>query len=452
MAQRKKVLVINNDPESGGLIGRALEPYGFELTAASDARSGFEAAKDQIPDLIFINLLLPEINGLKVSKAIHSVEALKAVPIIMILAQTGDIDPRYTAAIGIVDVLVEPFSSGEIVAKARAALGEDALVPGAEDGTNIPFGDEGIEPIIVIDEDEENADEVLVAAEADPEMPHAIQADEHHLTEAAAVAEERDTERSEMAHRFKRGEDPAGERDLFSTFDPSGDETMSYRDEPESNISDTSNLPADDYDPATGEMSVSPIRRGLMIAASIAAGIALGIGGYLFFTAGNKQQPLQTQVTKVLPPPAASTPVAPATPGEKQGKITEIPVKQEPDDQGTTKQQQAKIHEPAASEEKVARKAPEAQTQPAKKAASKPIPADGPYYVQAGLFEHKDNAAALAAKIRKTGFEASVKNVDGADKKTLYRVVAGTYTSHTKAVEMSESLGRKGIKTIVRRK
>ncbi|HYQ47551.1 MAG TPA: SPOR domain-containing protein, partial [Thermodesulfovibrionales bacterium] len=84
-------------------------------------------------------------------------------------------------------------------------------------------------------------------------------------------------------------------------------------------------------------------------------------------------------------------------------------------------------------------------------AESKPAVADGLYYVQAGIFGNKDNAAALAAKIRNAGFEASVKNVEGGDKKTLYRVVAGSPSSHKKAVEMSESLNRKGIKTIVHR-
>lgn len=451
MMQRKKVLVIDDDEASNSLIGRALESCGLEVTAMRDARAGFETARTQLPDLIFISLLLPEINGLKVSKAIHAVETLKGVPIIMILAQTGEIDPRYTAAIGIVDVLVKPFSSGEIVAKVKEVLGDAVLVPRAEDGTDIPFDDEGIEPVISIDEDEETADEVLVAAEDDREMQHAIQEDERDLSGSAAAGREQSMERPETELRFKPPEDVDEERDLFSAMpDRSGEGTLSSRDEREPDVSGMSDFPAGDE----GNISSSPVRRGVMIAASIVTGIALGVGGYLFFTAGNKQQPVHKQVTKVLPAPSAGTPAAPAMPGEKQGRITEIPVKQEQEDQGTAKQQQAKAQEPAAPEGKVTGKAAEEKLQPAKKAVSKPVPvpAEGQYYVQAGLFGNKDNAVALAAKIRKTGYEASVKNEEGPDKKTLYRVVAGTYTSHKKAVEMSESLGRKGIKTIVRRK
>jgi len=142
-----------------------------------------------------------------------------------------------------------------------------------------------------------------------------------------------------------------------------------------------SDFPAGDEE----NISSSPIRRGVMIAASIVTGIALGVGGYLFFTAGNKQQPVHKQVTKVLPAPSAGTPATPATPGDKQGRITEIPVKQEQEDQGTAKQRQAKVQEPAAPEGKVTGKLLKRScSRQRRRIQASAGPAEGQYYVQAG--------------------------------------------------------------------
>jgi cell division septation protein DedD len=188
-----------------------------------------------------------------------------------------------------------------------------------------------------------------------------------------------------------------------------------------------------------------------MIAASIVAGIALGIGGYLFFTAGTKQTPARKQVAKVLPDPVTVAPSAPASPAEKQKIIPEIPVKQEPPDSRAAQKKESKIKEPVPAEQKSSEKKEDPQKQPSKKVVPKPGAADTAYYVQAGVFENRDNAAALAARIKEAGFTASIQTVDSPGRKTLYRVIAGSSASHEKAVEMSASLSRKGIKTIVRK-
>jgi len=86
---------------------------------------------------------------------------------------------------------------------------------------------------------------------------------------------------------------------------------------------------------------------------------------------------------------------------------------------------------------------------PGKAEGKKPPPQKRTYYVQAGLFENEANANALAEKIRQHGHAASVARVEIPEKNTLYRVTAGSFTSFNKAVAVSDTLNKKGIKTIV---
>ena len=456
MAQKRKVLVIDDDAAARKLIEQTLQLHGLEVMTARDARSGYETARTGFPDLIFVNLLLPEINGLKVSKAIHSVEALKTVPVIMIVSQPGELDPKYTKTIGIVDVLVKPFSADEVIAKTKAVLGEDAFGSAPEDLIAMPRDEEEPEPAIVLDMDEEEDAAVRAFAEGDREGP---QADEKHENSPVpdtgrASEDEGYAGLSERIRRFGQNEDGFEEQDLFSAVPGSSKEqTTTVRDESghESESRDIADESMDDYDPQAGEAPVSPVRRVLMIAASIVAGIALGIGGYLFFTAGTKQTPARKQVAKVLPDPVTVAPSAPASPAEKQKIIPEIPVKQEPPDSRAAQKKESKIKEPVPEEAKSPEKKDDPQKQPSKKAVPKPGAADTAYYVQAGVFENRDNAAALAARIKEAGSPASIQTVDSPGRKTLYRVIAGSSASHEKAVEMSASLSRKGIKTIVRK-
>lgn len=452
MAQKRKVLVIDDDAAARRLIEQTLQLHGLEVMTGRDARSGFETARMGFPDLIFINLLLPEINGLKVSKAIHSVEALKTVPVIMIVSQPGELDPKYTKTIGIVDVLVKPFSADEVIAKTKAVLGEDAFGSAPEELIAMPRDEEEPEPAIVLDMDEEEDAAVLAFAEGDREGP---QTDEEHENSAVpdtgrASEDEGCAGPSERIRRFGQNEDGFEEQDLFSAVPgSSGEQTTAVRDEPESrDIADES---MDDYDPQAGEAPVSPVRRVLMIAASIVAGIALGIGGYLFFTAGTKQAPARKQVAKVLTDPVTVAPSVPASPSEKQKIIPEIPVKQEPLDSRAAQKKESKIKEPVPAEAKSSAKKDDPLKEPSKKVVPKPGAAETAYYVQAGVFENRDNAVALAARIKEAGSPASIQTVDSPGRKTLYRVIAGSSASHEKAVEMSASLSRKGIKTIVRK-
>ncbi|MDP2156843.1 MAG: SPOR domain-containing protein [Nitrospirota bacterium] len=441
----RKVLVIDDDAAACGLIEEVLTRHGIEVLISPDARAGLEAARALIPDLIFINLLLSDTNGLKVSKAIHVVKSLEKVPVIMLISHRGELDPKYTVSIGILDTLVKPLKEAEIIAKTIAVLG-NAAVTEPEDETirDTSFRIE-MEPMIFHEEEEMIVKEEPASAmetRGEPVKDEAEEQDERKTM--SEMTTEGESYMPEKENPFNRKDDDA--RNLFTDeSDIFGDELKKPHTEAEEELlqekQDEDRFPDEDIDLSyEEEKPASPVRRMLLITASIVAGIALGVGGYLFFTAGNKHAPLEKQVTGVLPEPVA-IPIPPVVPVEKPNVIPEIPVK-------------AEMQKPVTAQAKEA-KPQEKKLLTPKQASKKETPAaaqgKGAYYVQAGLFENEKNANTVAQKIKKKGFTPTVRKLENARKKTLYRVTVGSYGSHKKAVEVADALGKQGVKAIVRK-
>ncbi len=234
MTRTKKILVIDDDAAGCELIDRTLQQQGFMVTTTQDARTGFEIAQRLLPDLIFLKLMLPGIDGLKVSKAIHAVPALTTVPVVMIIAQEGELDPKYTAAIGIVDALARPLHPHEIIAKTHAVLGE-AAVAGSGRGLMNPLLDgEGFEPAIVVDSCDATEDEMpgsAMGTDIDKRRHHASyevskSSGPDHLATDDAL---KDLSSGKLLYALRAGVEE--QPDLFSTVPlSSGDEKKALQD------------------------------------------------------------------------------------------------------------------------------------------------------------------------------------------------------------------------------
>lgn len=479
MTVAKKVLVIDDDPAACGLIEKVLAGAGLEVLTLLDPQAGLEAARANIPDLIFVNLLLPGTNGLKLSKAIHAIQSLEKVPVIMLISHQGELDPKYTVTIGILDTLVKPLREAEIMEKTIAILGDFALTQSEDETIREISLEEEMELVTPVEEGEMAEEAVLVS---DMELP-AGRMRENHAEMAASdtiheMTKEGEATMTEKENPFDKKEEH--DRDLFTDeSDIFGEELkkVSTGDRgklhPEGHEEEI--FPEDDIDISYEEQkTASPLRRVLLIAASIVVGIGLGVGGYFFFTAGGKQAPVEKQIARPLPEPAPVPAPAPAAiPLEKPNVIPEIPVKTEPQKPETGHAKEVKSQEltPKADAKKepvqkaeaekpkreaapaVAAQSGEKKTVTEKKSARKETGAAAKgkrlYYVQAGLFENETNAKAVGDKLKQKGFTPSVNKVESKDNKVIFRVTAGTYASFKKAVEVSETLNKQGVKTIV---
>jgi len=476
MATAKKVLVIDDDASACGLIEEVLTRLGLEVLISLEPRAGYETAKANIPDLIFINLLLSGTNGLKVSKAIHAVKGLEKIPVIMLISYQGELDPKYTATIGIPDTLVKPLKEAEIIAKTRAILGDAAVTEPADETVREISLELQMGPMTLHEEEEMAEEAALTSARETHDEPikeeHAEQKDRETMNK---ITKERESYMPEKGNPFNKNKDD--DRNLFTDeSDIFGEELNKSRAEAGGQLMQEKQT-EDSFSENDGDLlfeeekPANSLRRILLIVASIVAGIGLGVGGYLFFTAGSKHAPVEKQIVKTLPEPAPVQ-APPVIPSEKPNVIPEIPVKSEPQKPETAQAREAKSQEPPPIPETKKERVQKAEAEKPKKEATpaaavksegkKPLsskqaaekaPAvtkeERGYYVQAGFFANEANAKAMAEKLKKLGYAPSVIKVESKDKKVMFRVAVGTYADFKKAVEISETLNKQGIKALV---
>jgi two-component system cell cycle response regulator DivK len=93
------VLYVEDDPESRLLVRRVLQAEGYEVLEAKDAADGLESARHQRPDLILIDINLPEVDGLTLARQIKAIPALAATPVVAITANVmrGDRERSFGA-------------------------------------------------------------------------------------------------------------------------------------------------------------------------------------------------------------------------------------------------------------------------------------------------------------------------------------------------------------------
>jgi phosphate regulon transcriptional regulator PhoB len=118
----RHVLVVEDEPDIRDLIVHHLTRDGF---ACRTARTGAEALRDvraAAPDLVVLDLMLPEVDGLEVCRRLRGDPAAAAVPIIMLTAKSHEVDRVVGLELGADDYIAKPFSPKELVARVRAVL------------------------------------------------------------------------------------------------------------------------------------------------------------------------------------------------------------------------------------------------------------------------------------------------------------------------------------------
>ena len=114
-----KILIVDDDRKTVELIRLYLENDGFEVVRAYDGEAAINQARQETPDLIVLDLMLPKADGIDVFRAIR---AESAVPIIMLTARTTEDDKLVGLNIGADDYITKPFSPREVIARVRAVL------------------------------------------------------------------------------------------------------------------------------------------------------------------------------------------------------------------------------------------------------------------------------------------------------------------------------------------
>mgnify|MGYP001111880778 CR=1 FL=1 len=114
-----KILLVDDDPRLRDLVGLALERAGYQVVTAGDGQTALIHASREAPDLVVLDIGLPELDGFDVCRRIR---AQSDVPILFLTARDDEIDRVLGLELGADDYVTKPFSPRELVARVRAIL------------------------------------------------------------------------------------------------------------------------------------------------------------------------------------------------------------------------------------------------------------------------------------------------------------------------------------------
>src|SRR6267142_6174142 len=118
-----KLLIVEDEPAQMQVTRRALESHGtFHLSFAQNAQEAFQRLNQEVPDLILMDLGLPDGDGLDVTRRLREEEKTRWVPVIILPGRSTVVDKITGLEVGADDYLTKPFDPGELVARIRAVL------------------------------------------------------------------------------------------------------------------------------------------------------------------------------------------------------------------------------------------------------------------------------------------------------------------------------------------
>jgi len=118
----KRILVADDEGDIVELVAYNLEGEGFSVLKAHDGRKAWEMVRTEKPDLVILDLMMPELPGMEVCRMIRGHAETAAIPIILLTAKSEPLDKILGLEIGADDYLTKPFHVRELVARVRAVL------------------------------------------------------------------------------------------------------------------------------------------------------------------------------------------------------------------------------------------------------------------------------------------------------------------------------------------
>lgn len=119
---KARILVVDDEPDTQELIAFNLKNAGYDIITADDGAEALQKARTQAPDLIVLDLMIPELDGLEVCKLLRRDPLTRNVPIVMLTAKGSEVDRVLGLELGANDYVTKPFSPRELVLRVRNLL------------------------------------------------------------------------------------------------------------------------------------------------------------------------------------------------------------------------------------------------------------------------------------------------------------------------------------------
>jgi two-component system phosphate regulon response regulator PhoB len=130
---RPRVLIVDDETDIVRVLDFALKQAGFEVEAAQDAATALQRVREHVPEVILLDLMLPDLPGTEVCRQLKAAPRTARVPVIMLTARGEELDRVVGFELGADDYIVKPFSVREVVLRVRAVLRR-----GSADGAQKP--------------------------------------------------------------------------------------------------------------------------------------------------------------------------------------------------------------------------------------------------------------------------------------------------------------------------
>ncbi len=118
----KHILVVEDEPDTAELLELHLQNEGYRVTVAADGEQALSKLHKLMPDMVILDLMIPEIDGLEVCKFIRKDPATESLPVMMCTAKTSEIDKILGLEQGADDYVTKPFSPRELVLRVKNLL------------------------------------------------------------------------------------------------------------------------------------------------------------------------------------------------------------------------------------------------------------------------------------------------------------------------------------------
>lgn len=119
----KKILIVDDEADIIEILQFVLEAQGYECITAMDGETGLNLAREVNPDLIILDVMMPKINGYKISRLLKYDNKYKNIPILMITARSQDEDKIIGEETGADEYITKPFQVDYVVEKVKSYLG-----------------------------------------------------------------------------------------------------------------------------------------------------------------------------------------------------------------------------------------------------------------------------------------------------------------------------------------
>lgn len=139
------ILVVDDEASVVEVVALYLKREGFTVRVARDGRSALSAIREQLPALVVLDLMLPEVDGLEIVRRLRD-DAASDVPVIMLTARRQETDRIYGLELGADDYVTKPFSPAELVSRVKAVLRRTRGTAGEKGERPLQYNDLSVDP------------------------------------------------------------------------------------------------------------------------------------------------------------------------------------------------------------------------------------------------------------------------------------------------------------------